>query len=102
MAKILFKGSTHSASVDRSAILGASEALGYVGAERGHTLLVGSESANTVDHQVKLGVDRFCRAFSQRAARLEIHRPDDGKAPFTAPGAPNLQIERQVYAVSTP
>jgi hypothetical protein len=101
MARILFKGSTHFAGVEHGALLRAAESLGYVGAERDHVLLVGSESVNTIDYHVKAGADQFCKAFPGRRARLEVHRPDDGKAPFTKLAPPNLAIDRRVYAVST-
>lgn len=101
MARILFKGSTHFPGVDRNALLGAAEALGYSAAARGHTLLLGSESPNTVDQYVKLGVDRFCRALPKKSASIEVHRADDGKFPFSSPGAANLKVERRTYAVLT-
>lgn len=101
MARILFKGSTHFPGVNQSGLHAAADALGFAAAERGHTLLIGSESENTVDHHVKRGVDRLCRTFPDRQARVEIHRPDDGKAPFGSPGAANLHIHRQLYSVST-
>jgi len=97
MARILFKGSTHFDGADREAIFLAADALGYSGVQRGHTLMVGSESPNTIDHAVKQGAERFCRSFPGRSGYLEVHRPDDGKAPFAEPSTPNLHIERRVY-----
>ena len=99
MARILFKGSTHFAGADRTAILRAAEDLGYFGVQSGHTLLVGSQNPNTIDHGVKQGAERFCHTFPDRSAFIEVHRPDDGEAPFPAGAAPNLHIDRRVYGL---
>jgi hypothetical protein len=101
MARILFKGSTHFAGADQNAVRGAAEALGYGSAKRGHILLLGSESPNTVDQHVKLGAERFCQDCPEESASIEVHRPDDGSAPFSATSVPNLRIERKAHALAT-
>lgn len=101
MARILFKGSKHVSGVDRNALFAAAQALGYAAAARGHTLLLGSDSPNTVDQHVKLGVEAFCAAFPERPARIEVHRADDGRVPFAATRIANLEIVRRAYAVLT-
>src|SRR5690242_15272958 len=97
MARILFKGSTHFAGADSQAILAAAEDLGYAAAARGHTVLVGSESPNTIDSGLRLGLERFCSEFPERTVEMEVHRPDDGGVPFAAATLPNLHVERKSY-----
>jgi hypothetical protein len=97
MARILFKGSVRFSGADAPAIQSAAEALGYAAAAGAHTILLGSESKNTIDLYAERGVERFCRAFPNRTAKIEIHRPDDDKVPFRELTLRNLELVRRSY-----
>jgi hypothetical protein len=70
--------------------------LGSAAAERGHTVIVGSESKNTVDYYVVQGMVRFCENNPDQVAKLLVQRPKDSQAPYSDVPS-NLKVERKYY-----
>lgn len=74
----------------------AAEQLGYSAAKRGHTILLGSQSKNTVDSYVLNGVVRYGNESPSARLSVEIHRPRDAKRTHShLPG--NIEVTRHTY-----
>ncbi|MEY3788855.1 MAG: hypothetical protein RLZ75_3063 [Pseudomonadota bacterium] len=103
--KILFIGSIpdhkpetgQEATEKHEVLFSAARELGAEAARRNHTVLIGSDSENTIDYYVAQGVIDFCNRNTSEKRILEIHRPDDSKSPFDKDIPTNLAIERQYY-----
>jgi hypothetical protein len=77
----------------------AAQQLGYEVASRGYTIMVGSDSKNTIDYYIVQGVISFCDHNPNKIVKLEIHRPKDGKRPYQNVH-PNVQIKYKHYDLS--
>jgi cyanophycinase-like exopeptidase len=78
---ILVVGSTHfigSESV-REELISACKEIGKALAEKGHTIIVGSEKENTVDRYVVEGANTIA---GDNKAKVLVLRPAKGEAPF--------------------
>ncbi len=81
-------------------LFSAAREIGYAAAARGHTVIVGSESSNTIDYYLVEGLTRFCTEHPDAIAKLEVHRPQDSAAPYTG-GPSNLKVNREYYHEDT-
>lgn len=73
--------------------------LGRESVRRGHKLILGSDSINTIDKYVMDGVFEYCKD-SQNKAYVEIHRPQNSRAIYTdVPD--NVEISRVDYDSDT-
>ena len=90
--RVLVIGSNHGLDgADSEPLFAAAHQVGCELARRGHTILVGSDSTNTIDYHIVLGAVEDSGA----VACVEVHRPDDGYHPFQdvlagPDGAPEL------------
>jgi hypothetical protein len=74
----------------------AARELGYATAAAGHTMLIGSDSKNTIDYYLASGAAEFGEAHPNTAVTIEVHRPNDKKTPYqNVPG--NINIVRKYY-----
>lgn len=67
---------------EHDALFAAARSIGEQAAEKGHVVLIGSDSKNTVDYYIAKGVMDYCRKNTQAQRQLEVHRPNDSKSPF--------------------
>ena len=58
-------------------LLNAASELGYVLADRNHTILIRSGSKNCIDVYVFKGVLRFCNEKRNKIVNVEMHCPRD-------------------------
>jgi hypothetical protein len=74
----------------------AATELGFAAARRGHTILVGSESVNTIDYYIMEGVRQYIQQNPTQQVFIEIHRPEGTPAPYTNV-LENIRISRISY-----
>ena len=87
--KLFFVGGITKATEDSSpAFAQAAAELGYISAERGHTVLVGSESQSTLDYHVMVGVTRYAQEHPTTEVAVEVHHADKEIEPFTSKPLP--------------
>lgn len=89
-------GTGQSPGPEHQELFNAAAQLGHAAAQRGHTILLGSESRNTVDSYVVDGVVRYCEENPSARLSLEIHRPRDGKKGYSKL-PDNLEVTRHRY-----
>ncbi|MBK6999472.1 MAG: toll/interleukin-1 receptor domain-containing protein [Rhodoferax sp.] len=82
---------------EHDALFTAAREIGEKAAEKGHVILIGSDSKNTVDYYIAQGVMDYCRKNSGMQRQIEVHRPNDSKSPFVEDVPENLSIVRQYY-----
>jgi hypothetical protein len=54
----------------------ASEEIGYAAVKHSHTVLIGSDSKNTIDYYIARGAIRYCEENPDKSVTLEVHRPE--------------------------
>jgi len=105
--KILFIGSTayhvpsqnKEPTPDDKKLFSACKELGYYASSRGHTILIGSDSKNTIDFHIMEGVLKFLSEKPNKKVSVEIHRPEGPKAIYTDVPE-NLEISKIQYPES--
>jgi len=107
MARIFFIGSIpdHEANTGKDCsekhhdLINAARQLGSKAVARGHKVLIGSDSPNTIDKYIMEGILDYCK-IKGNTANIEIHRPEKSKAIFTKVPE-NLTISRIDYESDT-
>lgn len=102
--KILFLGSIpdhkpesgQKPKPEHKAMFSAAYELGQEAANLNHTILIGSDSPNTIDYYIAKGVIEFCEENKDQKRIMEIHRPNDSKSPYES-SPDNLEILRLYY-----
>lgn len=61
----------------------AAKELGYAAVKSNHTVLIGSDSKNTIDYHVANGVIQYCEENPDKTILMEIHHPEDKKIIFS-------------------
>ncbi len=65
--------------VEYSALFTAAHELGYTATERGHRILIGSDSPRTIDFYLAAGVRQYCDENLDSRAHIEVHWPQTDK-----------------------
>jgi hypothetical protein len=93
--KIMFVGSSHWSERYRPPIdfpfETAGQELGYYAARRGHTILICSESKNTLDYWVMQGAKRFALEEARKKVSVVVYYPIKGRLPPYKSGDFELQ-----------
>lgn len=76
--------------------LTACEALGYVAASRGHTILASDDHPASADFNAVQGVVRYINETPDAKASIEINRAE-GSVPIFESLPPNIQITRKLH-----
>lgn len=104
--RLFFIGSIHDedhqpgtgvkAGPEHQPLFDAARQLGHSAASRGHTIVIGSESQNTIDYHLASGALEFATNHPDNTVRLEIHRPNDRKTPYENVPS-NVDVVRRFY-----
>lgn len=82
---------------EHDALFLAAKDIGVKAAEKNHTILIGSDSKNTIDYYIAQGIIEYCNKNKDKQRHIEIHRPNDSKSPFNENLPDNLKVIRQFY-----
>src|SRR5579871_4767513 len=87
--KLFFVGGiTRTAEHMSQAFEQAASELGYISAEHGHTILVGSDSRSTLDYHVVVGVNQYAQEHPNKQLTVEVHYADKGGEPYSTLTSP--------------
>jgi hypothetical protein len=97
MAKLFFVGGYRVDDSLRPFFRQAALELGYYAAQKGHTIVVGSENESTLDYHVVQGLKKYLNEQSGRSATLDLRYAERSTESYVSLAIPGLKKSAEVY-----